>query len=325
MGKISAPGIYDIDIDRYHHDPHLCDAPSISSSGLRTLLLECPAKYWAFSPYNPNHFPDESTKALDIGRAAHCLVLGEPEFAKHFYVSPHDVFNKNPGKQWYDGWKIEVEAGREKRTLLKPDQFETVQAVAAVRRRSAQAMRAFENGLPEQSLIHKDEETGVYLKSRPDWLPHKPANSFLVEYKSALSIDPRRFSYDAFKYGYHMQGAMQLDAVEAVMGVKPFGLAHCVQEKDPPYLCELRLFQPDHFDWGRKQYRRALRLFARCMERGEWPSYTSEATFIETPYSVAKDMEIGWTDDFERNYDNGSEASGKAERNYTAADYVGAG
>lgn len=304
--KITAPGVYDIEIERYHRDAQLCDGPSISSSGLRE-IINCPAKYFAFSPYNPSRFPDESTKALDIGKAAHCLTLGEPEFARYFFVSPHDRFNANPGKQWYDGWKLEVEAGREKRTLLKPDEFETVLALSAAQKRSAQVMRAFVDGKPEQSLIWRDKETGIWLRSRPDWLPHKPAERLIVEYKSAKSIEPTAWSRDCFDFGYHLQTALMIDGVQEVLGVKALGVAHVVQEKSPPYIAELRLLAPDQIEWGRKQYRRALHIFAECLKLGEWPGYTRGASYVETPYRVAQDMNIGRTDDFGKPFEAAAE------------------
>lgn len=289
MSKISVPGIYDLPIKDYHGD--CCVGPSTSSSGLRTILLECPAKYWAMSPLNPNRFPDETTKALDIGRAAHSLALGEPEFAKYFVVSPYDAFNRNPGKQWWDAWKEEVGAGRESRTVLKPDEFETVKIVALVQQRSAQVMRAFEQGKAERSLIWQDEETGIWLKARPDWLPDDPASRFICEYKTALSIEPSRMSSDAFKFGYHMQAAMQIDAVQAVLGVKPLGVAHVVQEKEPPYLAELRMFNEEQIEDGRFMYRRALELFAACIRENYWPGYTQEPTYFQTPYRHAMKVE----------------------------------
>ena len=74
---------------------------------------------------------------------------------------------------------------------------------------------AFVDGKPEQSLIHIDAETGIYIKSRPDWLPDNPAHRPLVDYKTCRSIEPRKLSQDAFAYGYHIQAAMQVDAVRA--------------------------------------------------------------------------------------------------------------
>lgn len=304
MNKITKPGVYDIPIEDYHGN--CCVGPSISSSGLRKLLLECPAKYWATSPLNPNRFPEKTSEALDIGRAAHCLALGEPEFNKYFVVSPFDDFRKGEARAWRD---------EQTRTVIRIDDFETIQIVAAVQKRSAQCMRAFEQGRAEMSLVWQDEETGVWLKARPDWLPDAPEKRFIVEYKTALSIEPSRMSNDAFKFGYHMQAAMQVDAVQAVLGAKPLGVAHVVQEKDPPYLAELRMFTEEQIEDGRFMYRRALMRFAECLKKNDWPSYTDEPSYFETPYRHAMKVE-------ELRNDTRHAGPRDPEKHYSPADYL---
>lgn len=298
MTKITAPGVYDISMEEYHSS--CCDGPSVSASRLHTIIDECPAVFWETSPLNPKRSEDPATKVFNVGRAVHALVLGEPQFAKHFVVSPHDVFNANPGKAWHEKeWKPSVESGREKRALIRKADFEDIVAMAAAQRRSPQVARAFERGTPERSLIWFDKETGVWLKSRPDWLPDDPTQSFLAQYKSADSIHPRALSGAAFKYGYHLGAAMECDGVRAVLGVEPLGIAHICQMKKPPYLAELKMFDVDQIEFGRREYRRALQLFARCWElhlagkpeRVAWPGYTVDAQYFETPRWIAAKME----------------------------------
>lgn len=309
MNKITKPGIYDLPIEDYIGD--CCVGPSISSSGLRKLLPEsgsCPAKFWAFSPLNPNRFPDETTAALDFGRAAHCLALGEPEFNKYFIVSPYDDFRKGEARAWRD---------EQTRTVVKAEDFETIQAIAAIQKRSTQCMRAFEEGKAERSLIWQDDETGIWLKARPDWLPDDPTKRFVAEYKTCLTIEPARLSSDVFKYGYNIQAAMQIDGVRAVMGVEPIGIAHVCQEKEPPYLVELRMFTPEQIEDGRQQYRHALKILAECLKTNHWPGYTNEPTYFSTPYSHAMRMET-LANEQHRN-------ARASDKRYTAADYVNAG
>lgn len=315
--KISAAGIYpDIDIDTYHSQ--CADGPSLSSSGLRLIASECPAKFWATSDLNPNRFPKEETTALNIGKAVHSLVLGEPEFARQFYICPHDRLNANPGKQWNDEWKAEVAAGREKRTLIRAADFEMIRDMAKAQRASPQVCNAFVNGKPEQSIFHRDAETGIWLKSRPDWSPDDIASNFIVEFKSSLSIEPRWLSSEVFKRGYEVQAAIMIDTLEAVTGAKALGLAHVCQEKEPPYLAELRMFGPDHIEYGRREYRRALKLFARCYElhlagrpeREAWPGYTVNAEYFASPYWLTKKMEN--PDEFDR-YADAARAANASE------------
>jgi hypothetical protein len=304
---ITAAGRYAVAIEAYHHDAKLCDGPSISASGLKK-IADCPAKFWATSCLNPNRFPPEESKALDLGRAAHALVLGEPEFAAHFIISPYDDFRSKDAREWRDAQTL---------VILKSPDFETVRAMADAQRASPVVMQAFEKGEPEVSLIWKDAETGIWLKSRPDWLPHDPQSRFLVDYKTAVTIEPRRLSADAFKFGYHVQAALQLDAVQIVLGIKrPLGIAHVVQEKEPPYLADLRMFGPEQLDYGRLIYRKALRRFADCLSSGKWPGYTTEPQYFETPFYILKEME--------NHYDDSGNIR-TPEGKHTAAEYYAAG
>jgi hypothetical protein len=304
MKKITQPGLYDLTMEQYHSD--ICDGPSISSGGLNLIRSECPAIYWGRSYLNPAGQPDTDTRALALGKAAHALALGEPEFARNFAILPFDSLRTNEAKAWRD--KTEAEG----KVILRAEEFETVQAMAAAIKRSPQCSRAFRDGKPEQSLVWRDEETGVWLKSRPDWLPDDPANGWLIDYKTTADLRPRKFSVQAFELGYHLQAALQVDACREVLGVEPLGVAHVVQEKAAPYLAELRLFTPEQIQFGRLEYRRALRTFKRCWDTKQWPGYTTEAQWIETPYYISKLMEdpfYGQDSDRERS---------------DAADYLGA-
>jgi hypothetical protein len=297
MEKIRAAGVYDIPMSVYHSS--CCDGPSVSASSLWTLLAECPAKYWDGSYLNKDATIEEPSAALNFGKAAHALALGEPEFAANFMVCPYDNLAKKPGYDWNIEWKAKVEAGEESRTLVRAKDFETVQSMSAALRRSPQVGGAFCDGRPEISLVWKDAETGVYLKSRPDWLPNDPAGAFLQDYKTARSIAPDKLSRDAFGYGYHLQAAIQVDAVKSVMGVAALGIAHICQEKEPPFLAELRMFTAEQIDYGRRRYRQALRLFAKCWElhlsgkspRVAWPGYTETPQHFSTPIYIQREME----------------------------------
>jgi hypothetical protein len=315
---ITQSGCYDIDIEEYHSQ--CCDGVSTSSSQLQKVLA-CPVKFWAMSDLNPKRFPEKPRKVFEIGRAAHSLVLGEPEFNKHFYVLPSDA-PRRPAKSQRSAKKpsdASIKAilfwdalEQKPQALLKPEDFEIVELMALGLRLSPQVSQAFKNGEPEKSLIWKDEETGIWLKARPDWLPNDPKSEFICEYKTAVTIDPWSLTNAVFRYGYHMQAALQIDGVQAVFGVKPLGVAHVVQEKEPPYLAELRMFTPEQIETGRKTYRKALRLLAQCLETGKWPGFTAEPTFFETPYRIAMQSEDTENDDRIR----------KPETRYTAEDYA---
>lgn len=289
MTKIAAPGCYSISFEDYLGDT--CEGVSISAHGLAHFLTReeggtaTPAHWWAHSCYNPNREEETSTPALNIGRAAHALVLGEPQFAKYFAVMPFDSLRTNEAKAWAE--KIAAEG----KTVIRDTDLAMIQRMAAAQKRSPQVSQAFKQGRPEMSLIWRDEQTGVWVKSRPDWLPDDPATRLILDYKSHADIAPDKFARDAFAFNYHLQAAMQRQAVREVMGVEPAGVGHVVQEKEPPFLTELRMFRPTALDYGERLFRRALRRFAECWAAKRWPGYTTEASYIEEPYTVAKRIE----------------------------------
>lgn len=283
--SVYGTGIYDgVDIDLYHQSQagKLCDGVSISSSGLRTIRNECPARFYATSDLNPNKVAAKEKASLNFGRAAHSLMLGEPEFNSKFVISPYEIFNNNNAKAWRDA---------QTKQIVKVADMVVINDMVKALKNNRQVARAFANGAPEKSILWKHSSTGIYLKTRPDWTPEKPEKEFFVEYKTAVTIQPRALSNVVFRYGYHMQAALFIDGFRAVTGVNPFGVAHVVQEKDPPYLAELRMFTPEQIDFGRREYWRALRIFSECLTTNKWPGYTTEPEFFETPYGVQKQME----------------------------------
>src|SRR5262249_40122795 len=118
--KITRPCIVsDMSIDAYHSD--CCDGPSASSSNLRTIIAESPEAYWDSSYLTRAGEPQETTKALTLGRAIHHLILGQAEFRKWFAQQPGEypatdgtmkTWNNNAGycKAWK---KAKNDEGRE--------------------------------------------------------------------------------------------------------------------------------------------------------------------------------------------------------------------
>jgi hypothetical protein len=288
---ISEPGIYgpdQIDIEDYHSQ-RCCTGVSVSSTSLRTVLRQCPALYWAFSDLNPARFIQERKESLDFGRAAHALVLGEPEFNAKFVISEYDNFRSKDSQIWRD---------EQTRQIVRKEDMPVIEMMARGQREAPQVARAFSEGKPECSVIWRDEKTGIFVKTRPDWLPDFPSVRFVAEYKTCLTIEPRQLSIDVFKYGYEMQAAMCLDGIEIVTGKKPLGIAHIVQEKKPPYLCDMRLFTEEQIAFGRMEYQRALLIFKRCLDSGEWPGYTLEPQYFDTPPWINRMME-NFDDDYD--------------------------
>ena len=272
--NISAPGVYDLTPEQYH-DSEPCASPSISSSGLREIENKCPAKYWWNSPLNPDR-PKKQKREWSIGIAAHDLILQGDRFFDRNHVLGQDV--KLTTK---DGRAEKKDAEAAGMNVIKHEDFLAIKAMRDELFAHEFAGAAFTNGRAEQSLIWQDEETGVWLRCRPDWLHDVPIH--IPDYKTAVSAEPMEFMRQVWNLGYYMQAALYLDGIDAVMGCQPQSFYFIVQEKEPPYVVQCVALEPIDIEWGRAKNRRAIRLFADCLERDHWPGYSSDVRQMGLP------------------------------------------
>jgi hypothetical protein len=135
------------------------------------------------------------------------------------------------------------------------------------------AAKLLEAGSAELSGYWHDEQTGVRLRFRPDFLPDTPGRPLIVEYKTSQSANPRRFAKSMFDYGYHQQAAWNIDGLSACCGVDDAAFVFIVQQKEPPWLVSVCQLEPEDIAYGRAQNRAAIDLYAKCRDSGIWPGY----------------------------------------------------
>lgn len=254
-GTTVEPGVYDIPAELYHSDP--IPGGSLSSTGARKLATQCPAKfrYWLDHPEPPK-------KTLDLGTAAHALVLDD---------GPELVLVDAP--RWDSAAiKAEVAAIREAGALpLKRHELDQVTDMAAALRNDPEAAALLEpgSGVAEQSAFWASD--GVWRRARFDWLRH---DGQIVDYKTARSCRREDLERTFNEHGYPQQQEWYLDAAVA-FGLadpeKPFQFV--LQEKEPPYLVVVTTCDPTARGIGRHLNQVALNTYAICRESGEWPGY----------------------------------------------------
>lgn len=239
---------------------HGCDG--VSNSKLK-LYLECPAKYKA--RYITGEAPQKETKAFDLGKAAHCLIL-EPELFHSEFVRQPDDIKVRRGKKW-----DEFKAAHEGMVVLTGDDWEACQRIRDSVERSHFGAKLLNGGKAEVSYFKRDEETGLVIKCRADYL----LGDLLVDVKTAVSAHPDEFSRKAKQLGYHLQDAIYRD----IAGLDEF--AFLAVEKEPPYVVTAPiLFDADARRLGLLKYRRALNDLAESIEFDHFPGYTSEPVVV---------------------------------------------
>lgn len=257
----------DLTAEEYH-----ADLTSVSSTGLRELLEPgCPAQFH----YDRRH-PQPPKREFDLGNALHAAVLGK---GSDIVEIPYPNYRTGDAQAARD---LAYNAGK---IPLLPKEKEQIDAMAAAIRRHPHAgpMLAPGNGIAERSIYWTDPATGVRCRVRPDWLIIRPGVTVIVDLKTTTDANPVACSKAIASYSYHQQGALYLDGVQAA-GLAPEGarFVFVFQSKKPPYLVTVRELASQEEDIGRARNERALRIYADCTARDEWPDWTGPVTDIPT-------------------------------------------
>ncbi|WP_172795273.1 PD-(D/E)XK nuclease-like domain-containing protein [Polycladidibacter hongkongensis] len=280
--KVTSAGLYSgLPIEKYHSD--ICLGPSISSSGLRAIGNGSPASYWATSYLNPLAEPQEDKDHFRLGQAAHTLFLGEDNFRELFVVQPATYPGARGEAKWNGNanyckdWKADqLEAGKR---VLTADQMHTLQGMAGLLpwqvncpnsglKQCGEVMQGALDGDVERSLIWQDHATGVWLKARPDLLP--AGSNSAVDLKTTRDAD--KAHNGIADLGYHMQAALVAEGMRQVMAIELEAFDFIFVQTSQPYTVRIISLSADQLAEGRRELRRAVNIFANCLEKNEWPT-----------------------------------------------------
>lgn len=264
---ITEPGIYSGVPMAVYHSQALCDGPSVSSSGLRTIFTKSPAHFYATWPGNPECEPPEDTAAFTLGRAAHHLLLSEDFFTTLFIMRPEEL----AGKPW-QGNRTECKAWLKDqsvagRTVLKPDDIKSIRGMARSLAQNSLVMQGILNGGIELTLAWKDKETGVWLKARPDAVPNDSGD--VADLKTSVDIG---FQLDRSisKYRYDMQAALVGRGLQEVLDMKMETFSFVFVEKAAPFSTDVLTLHHEDIQYADLDLQVALKVFANCLKTGEW-------------------------------------------------------
>ncbi len=258
-------GVYTMPAADYHARSEL------SSTRARRLLSTCPAKF-----KHELDNPPEPTNALDVGTAAHEWLLEGETWPQRHGVLPEDYNGSTKG-----GKALVAAIEATGKRPLKWGEFEAIKAMVKALREHPYAGAAFTNGKPEQSLFWSDDDSGLRLRARLDWLPTR--GTIFADYKTTRSADPNYLQKAMYDYNYHCQAEWYLTGIRALgICTKPKFL-FVFQEKEPPYLITCVVPDADAMAWAEVQNRKARHVFAECIRTGKWPGYVNDVTTLGLP------------------------------------------
>lgn len=256
---MSAEVIYDMPFEDY------LAHPALSASGMKR-LLDSPARF----QWDREH-PTE-TAAMIHGRLIHAVAFGQP----------HNATVKDWDGRTKEGKERAAEIESLGLDIVSADEWDVAEGIAtALKANERVADVLYGRGVRhEVSAFWTDPETGVELKCRFDSLQ---ANGDIGDLKSTTGAHPDVFIKDAAKYGYFTSAAHYRDGSIAV------GLSHdptftlvAVEKKAPHFISVVGINDYD-LQLAELLRRKAIRTYAECVERDQWPDYTREVAYPDAP------------------------------------------
>lgn len=224
------------------------------------------------------HNAREDKPILRGGRAAHTAVFEPDRFMLEYAVFDHE--NKGGkvvrnGKAW-DTFK----AANAHRSIITPAEYARALTYRDAVRSHPLAKPYLERGRAEFAIRWRDDETGLNLKARLDFLSDsKPA---LVDLKGSGSIAYSAFSSMAYKLAYHCQLGFYRWGLKCALGLDLPVIVIAVEAEAPHDVAVFEYGEPE-LDAGLNEARSLLVKLAYHREKNVWPGQYAEEQVLEFP------------------------------------------
>lgn len=242
----------------YHTDPN-----SVSSSQLRDLGEMTPFE-WKWRRDNKIRKVSED---MEFGTAVHVFVL-EPARADELLIEvPSKTWNAKADQL------TRIHARATGKVALLTERMQAARWAARNVLADPDVGYMFVAGQCELSAYCPDPVTRIMRRARPDCLYLLPdGRVIMLDLKKAASADPYHFAKQVRTYRYHQQHAYYEDVLMD-LDIDIAEVWFVVVSDTAPHLVTVHRIPADFVEHGRHLNRRALDLYARCRESGDWPRH----------------------------------------------------
>lgn len=285
------PGMYPgVPMEEYH-------AWDCASNSRLSKLMRSPAHLKA---YMEQEYDD--TPAKKLGRAIHTAILEPETFDSRYVVASQCMAVTGKGTRCGNSgsWPVKgggFVCGTHVKSAAKNDVAldetsevltESDYAVCVGTRDSVRSLTAAGALLEslsqiEVSVVWDDAETGIRCKGRWDGYGALVAGGTIFDLKSARDASRMSFERSIFTYGYHRQGALYLEAANA-LGLNVRHYAILAVEKEPPFAAAPYRLTEGAISAGEEQLAPLKRRYAECLRTGEYPGYPDQVIDIALPH-----------------------------------------
>jgi len=257
---IKYAGLYEnLSIEEYH-----TVAPGYSSSDLVAMSEGFDIWKWKKSQ------PREESEAMTLGSATHLLLEAHVKndlriFNDGIAVLPELNLRTNDGKAALKQFQ-ELNAGK---LILNPEDYDLCRRMVDAVVAEPEVLGYFQGGLSEPSVFVKDDETGLLLKCRPDYL--RAADGLSINFKTMRT--GTSFERQASDMAYDWASSFYCDVLGKHFG-RSFDEIHVsvTKTKDGPCRVFVNTIDDDDLQFARAQWRALLSRIPECELSGLWPA-----------------------------------------------------
>ena len=234
-----------------------------------SLLIDRPSSYYKhfLAPENEREHFKESP-SLRTGNAVHVMTLEFETFYDVYLIAP---FKTRTGK----GFRDLIRENPDK-IVLSETEYDQVRRMSDALL-SNPCSRAYLDlrGEPEKSFYF--QRNGIWLKTRPDYITSD--STFALDIKTTKDVGRRAFLRDSDSYKYPLSGAMMLNGVEAVRGIRPEAVVVLAVENSGHKKPDVAVyyFNNDAIEYGEYMLDEAIETLKQCQESNHWPAVSDKA------------------------------------------------
>lgn len=274
-------GIYtDLSIEDYHANKTHISATQIKYA--RESLKH-------FQYYISGKMPQGEKSHFSFGNAFELALLAPDEYLKKVAVSPdaelvNEILSDGKTKTARNTTKykeamakfVSENQGKYIINDAGPESFETIEEMLSSCFQDKIIQGLIKNTEYQLSLFWTDPETGIQLKTRPDFCKRK--KNIIVNLKTTLDGSPDGFAKDIAKYSYPLQAAIEMrgSIASGLMNRVDNYFWLCV-EKVPPYNATIYDFDKSDIEQHSDELSFLLSKIKKAKEKNLYPGYSDRS------------------------------------------------
>lgn len=217
----------------------------------------------------------DQTLAMRLGSGTHALLFGKP-----VALWDQPAANGKGGKAPRSGaaWSA-FKSCHPFATILNSKEMAKAERIASSIKRHPDANRL----LFDQGVLHESQILWTQNGRRRQSTPDARSERSVIELKTTKCAQPERFARDAMYRGYHAQLADQMDAIEALDGVRPAAAYIVAVETVEPYVVTVLKLTDRAIEQGTRMNRLWFERLCVCADSNDWPAYLAGIGEFDVP------------------------------------------